>query len=63
MEESKWSGFHKKSCRRGANGGWSVLGRGMHSDKCTSGKCVFFLARVDCDGSDDCGVCDRLKLF
>lgn len=63
MEELKWSRIPQKPSRRGADGDRSVLGRGLHSDKCTSSKCVFLLARVDCNGGDDCGVRGGFKLF
>lgn len=63
MESTQWSGFLKESNRGSANGCRGVSSRGMHSDKCPSDKCVFLLARMDCNDNNDSGVCDRIKLF
>lgn len=63
MEELKWNRLSQKPSRRGTDGNRGILGGGLHSDKCPSGKCVFLLARVDCNDSDDCGVCGGFKLY
>lgn len=63
MESAQWNGFLKKCLWGSANGCGSISCRRVHRNKCPSGYGVFLLARVDRNDSDDCGVCDRLKLF